>query len=100
MQVAKTHHIDCSERGADGLYEWYYEYDLFRFVEGDVALVARSYVDSPAEAHLLRVERAEKPCQLSAADLGSPLAIAAIGYLRDCGIRKLQWLSPSGYASI
>ena len=100
MQVERTHHIDSSERDAEGFYEWYYEYDLFRFAEGDVALVARSYVDSPDEAHFLRVERAGAPLQLSAADLTSPLAIAAIGYLRDCGIKKLKWLSSSGYAPI
>jgi hypothetical protein len=97
VQIEKTHHIDCSEPDADGRYDWHYEYDLFRFAAGDVALVARSYVDSKDEAHFLRVERAGKPLFLSAADLESPLAVAAIHHLRECGKKHIKWLSSAGY---
>jgi hypothetical protein len=97
VQVEKTHHIDCSEPDADGRYEWYYEYDLFRFAVGDVSLLARSYIGTPCEAHFLRIERGGKPIQLSAEDLGSPLATAAIRHLHECGKRQIKWLSSAGY---
>jgi hypothetical protein len=97
MQIEKTHHVDCSEPDEDGRYEWYYEYDLFRFVIDDVSFIARSYVDSPDEAHFLRVERGGKPLQLSAEDLEAPLAIAAIRHLRECGKKQIKWLSSAGY---
>jgi hypothetical protein len=61
MEVTTTHHIDASEPDAKGMYDWYYEYDLYRFSEGAIALIARSYVDKTYEAHFLRLEREGKP---------------------------------------
>jgi hypothetical protein len=56
MHVERTHHIDASDRDESGSYEYYYEYDLYRFTLGGTCLVARSYADEPNEAHFLRIE--------------------------------------------
>ncbi|MBK7146468.1 MAG: hypothetical protein IPH76_15130 [Xanthomonadales bacterium] len=56
MRVDRTRHIDSSEPDASGMLDYYYEYDIYRFVEGAECLVARSYTDSPQEAHFLRWE--------------------------------------------
>lgn len=100
MQIETTHHIDCSEKSADGFYEYYYEYDLFRFSEGGFALVARGYTDSPSEAHFLRIERDGVIVGISEADLRTPLALAATDHLRSLGRRKIDWLGPVGYAPL
>lgn len=100
MQIETTHHIDCSEKSADGYYEWYYEYDLFRFSEGSFTLVARGYTDSPEEAHFLRVERDGILMSVSEADLQTNLAVAAAVHLRSAGKMKINWLSPVGYVLV
>ena len=45
MDVQITHHVDASEPDAQGMYDYRYEYDLYTFREGGLALVARSYTD-------------------------------------------------------
>ena len=100
MKIETTHHIDCSEKSADGFYEWYYEYDLFRFSEGSLTLVARGYTDSPEEAHFLRFEKDGAILKISEADLRTPLAISATDYLRSKGRKKIDWLGPVGYETI
>ena len=93
MDVATTHHIDSSEPDALGRYEWRYEYDLYRFVDGETVLIARSYVDETDEAHFLRIESAGNHRMLSKDDLRLPLFIQSMRYLRNAGKIKLQWLS-------
>jgi len=100
MKIETTHHIDCSEKSADGFYEWYYEYDLFRFSEGNLTLVARGYTDSPEKAHFLRFEKEGVIVKISEADLRTPLAIAATIHLRSKGREKIDWLGPVGYETI
>ena len=46
MQVEFSHHIDASEADAEGFYEYYYEYDIYRFTLGGLSLVVRSYSDT------------------------------------------------------
>ncbi|MBK8478130.1 MAG: hypothetical protein IPL39_18035 [Opitutaceae bacterium] len=100
MDIATTHHIDCSEKDAAGFCEYYYEYDIFRFSEGSFTLVARGYTDSPSEAHFLRIEREGVIERISEADLRTPLALAAADHLRSLGRRKIDWLGPVGYAPV
>lgn len=52
MHIECTHHIDASEPDEDGMHEYYYEYDMYRFTDGALCLVARSYSDEPDEAQL------------------------------------------------
>jgi hypothetical protein len=78
------------------MYEWRYEYDLYRFADGDIAFVARSYVEEPDEAHFLGIERAGKRQLLRDEHLRMPLFAESARYLRGAGKAKLRWLSGRG----
>lgn len=93
MEIESTHHIDAGEKGADGRYDYYYEYDLYRFSDGATVIVARSYTDEPQETHFLRIERDGKPDLLKAEDLRQTLFVQSVHYLRGIGKQKLSWLS-------
>ena len=96
MDVATTHHVDSSEPDQNGRYAFRYEYDLYRFSEGELSLVARSYKHEMDETHFLRLEQSGKQRLLKDADLGLPLFAASVRYLRSIGKQKLQWLSGRG----
>lgn len=101
MRVDITHHIDTCEPDALGEYEYYYEYDIYRFSAGlsdqsGVTLVARSYGDTRDEAHFLSIELRGSPRLLRAADLQMPLFVEAVAYLRNAGKHKISWLSGRG----
>lgn len=89
MRVETTHHID-EVPGED------YEYDLFRFCEGGVILVARGYSSSPTEAHFLRIETTRSRMGLTRRDLARPLFHEAAAYLRSAGRISLEWLNQEG----
>ena len=93
VNVKITHHIDASEKDAQGMYEYYYEYDIYHFTDGDKGCVARSYSDEPEEAHFLNVSKGKRERPLRKTDLQTPLLLDAIEYLRAAGKRKLKWLS-------
>jgi hypothetical protein len=42
MNVEHTHEIDADEPDANGMHEYYYEYDDYRFTEGKKSFIARS----------------------------------------------------------
>jgi hypothetical protein len=71
MQVECSHHIDASEADAEGFYEYYYEYDIYRFTLGGLSLVVRSYSDTSEQASVLRLEEAGKSRPLQPKDLKS-----------------------------
>lgn len=96
MDVAITHHIDASEPDAQGAYDYYYEYDLYRFSDGENALIARSYTDTGDEAHFLSIELRGDARRLLEADLKMPLFADAAAHLRAAGKHKLSWLSGRG----
>lgn len=96
MHVECSHHIDASEPDALGMYEYHYEYDLYRFTEGENCFVARSYVDDPEEAHFLGAEVGGHARPLVDADLKQPLFLASLAHLRASGKLKLNWLSGQG----
>ena len=96
MEVTVTHHVDASEPDAQGAYEFYYEYDLYAFRDGNLKLTARSYIDSPGEAHFLNIERGGTPRLLRRGDLESALFSQAVAYLRNAGKHRLTWLSGRG----
>ena len=96
MQIERSRHIDSSEQDESDGYDYYYEYDLYRFTDGAVSLTARSYVDEPGDAHFLGIE--ERGCQrtLVDADLQGALFQSATSYLRADGKTSLRWLSGRG----
>jgi hypothetical protein len=93
MQVQTSHLVDASPQGADGLYDYHYEYDIIVFSNGGVSLVARSYTDAPHEAHFLRVECDSERRPLVEEDLKNALATEAVAYLRVQGKSEIKWLS-------
>lgn len=93
MQIECTHHIDASEPDEDGFYDYYYEYDLYHFRAESLCLVARSYSDTPTQAHFLRIEKQGKGRLLTPEDLKQALLQQAMDYLRDQSKQELTWLN-------
>ncbi len=56
MPVERLRHVDCGEPDASGAYDDDYEYDIYRFTDGVAYLIARSYTDTPDEAHFLNID--------------------------------------------
>ncbi|MGY8818962.1 MAG: hypothetical protein ACKVLM_06110 [Pseudomonadales bacterium] len=100
MRVETTHHIDSSEQDENGFYAWRYEYHLFHFLDGEVELIARSYVDDLTSAQFLRIKRNGIASQLTTEDLGLPVFNDAIIHLNTLGKQQLSWLSDTGYAQL
>jgi len=96
MHIERIRHIDASEPDESGIYEYYYEYDLYRFTAGAECFVARSYTNEPDEAHFLRIETDGQPRTIVDGDLIHPLLIAAQDYLHAEGKAQLSWLSGRG----
>ena len=93
MHVQTSHHVDAGEQDADGIYEYYYEYDVTVFSEDGQSLVVRSYIDTPHEAHFLRAEVGSYRRLLTDSDMRSALAVEAIAHLRAQGKTEINWLS-------
>lgn len=96
MHVECVREVDASEPDVDGAYEYHYEYDVYRFAQDGVCFVARSYTDTPDEAHFLGVESNGRARRLADADLDHPLFLAAAAHLRGAGKAHLNWLSGRG----
>ncbi|TXD45107.1 hypothetical protein TR80_001420 [Xanthomonas campestris] len=96
MQVSRVRHTDCSAPDASGEYAYDYEYDIYHFVDGGIGLIARSYTDTPEEAHFLNIEVNGTLRLLTQADLAQPLFALAQAHLRQEGKRELRWLSGRG----
>ena len=94
LQVECSHHIDASEPDAEGFYEYYYEYDIYRFRLGNLSLVVRSYSDTSAQANVLRLEEAGKSRPLQPKDLKNPLVQQAREHLQSLGKQELRWFNP------
>lgn len=94
MQVECSHHIDASEADAEGFYEYYYEYDIYRFTLGGLSLVVRSYSDTCEHASVLRLEEAGKSRPLQPKDLKRPLVQQAREHLQSLGKQELRWFNP------
>jgi hypothetical protein len=100
MNVDKSHHIDKSEPDAEGMYEYYYEYHIYEFTEGNLKLVARSYINE-SEAHFLGLEAEGKKGFLSKSFLSNPLLQQAVEYLKKEGANPISYLDENaGYVEI
>ena len=93
-QVECSHHIDAGEQDADGFYDYYYEYDIYRFTLGGLSLVVRSYSDTCEQASVLRLEEAGKSRPLQPKDLKNPLLQQAREHLQSLGKQELRWFNP------
>jgi hypothetical protein len=102
MHIELVRRIESSEPDESGMYDYYYEYDIYRFTDGPLSLIARSYTDEPDEAHFLRVETKGSQRALVEADLRHPLFHLAQSHLRSEGKITLRWLSGkgNGYESV
>ena len=102
MKIERVRHVDSSEPDDAGMYDYHYEYDIYRFTKGENSFVARSYTDDPGEAHFLRAEHKGIQRGLVDVDLTRPLFLAALAHLRQEGKATLRWLSGrgDGYESV
>jgi hypothetical protein len=73
-----------------------YEYDLYRFSDDNITLVARGYSHAPTEAHFLRIETGSSSAGITSADLTRPLLKEAVLHLRSIGKTSLEWLNIEG----
>lgn len=96
MHVERTREVEASDPDADGMYDYHYEYDLYRFIEGNTCFIARSYADTLDEAHFLSIEVNGKRRLLSDADLSHALFLSALAHLGSLGKVHLNWLSGRG----
>lgn len=96
MHIECTRHIDASEPDESGMYEYYYEYDMFHFRDGQICLVVRAYTDDQHEAHFLRIEENGVARRLVDADLNLSLFQKALAHLHTAGKSNLSWLSGRG----
>ena len=96
MRVHRTHHVDRFPPDPEQVAIASYVYDLFRFSEGDLTLVGRSYASQPDEAHFLRREVGSSHFGLTAQDTQNPLFAAAVEYFRSVGMVRVEWLNVEG----
>lgn len=96
MRVKRTHHVDRFPPDPEHVADVTYVYDLFRFSDGDLTLVGRSYARDPQHAHLLRREVGTSHVRLTASDARSSLFVAAVAYFRSEGMVRVTWLNSEG----
>ena len=93
MEVRKIRHVESDEPDNNGFVSYYYEYDIYEFMQGDFCLVARSYTDTPHEAHFLRKELRNEVLMLDTQDLAHPLMRLALKILKADGKYEIRYLS-------
>jgi hypothetical protein len=97
MKIEKSHHVDAGPSDANGRFEWRYEYDLYRFIDEPLTLVARSYSSEADSVHFLRLEQEATSRGIARDDLKLPIFHQATVYLRTAGASRVEWLAESGY---
>ena len=104
MRVSVDHYVDASDTDADGMHEWYYEYDVYRFSQGGRSFVARAYTDEPEKAAFLSCEVKifgfRRRRLLGPADIRSSLFAAALAHLRRLGMTTIDRLTKAGYVPV
>ena len=97
MSVTKEHIVDKGPINERGFPADYYEYDVYRFQQGEVALVARSYTDESTGAHFLSVLEQGTRRLLDEDDFQTRLFEEAVHYLKKEGKTTLLYLTREGY---
>lgn len=85
MQVFRQEVRDLGPLNAAGAPAYAYVYTLYRFVAGGRVLLARCYLDQPDSASLLGWRVGKQDRDLRESDLGDPLLLQAVAYLRAQG---------------
>lgn len=104
IRVSIDRHVDASVIDAEGMHDWHYEYDVYRFSRGWRSFVARGYTDEPGKIAFLSCEVKVfgfyRHRLLSSADLKSSLFGAAVAHLQGLGMTSFDRLTNTGYVSI
>ncbi|HEY0597010.1 hypothetical protein [Sphingopyxis sp.] len=104
MRVNVDHYVDASDPDADGLHDWYYEYDIYRFSQAGRSFVARAYTDEPRKvaflAHEVKILGFRRHRLLNSADLRSSLFVAALAHFRRLGMTSIDRLTEAGYVPV
>lgn len=88
VEVKVAHFVDAGERDSNGQYDYYYEGDVYTFVDHGERLVVRVYIEDPSTGSVVG---------LSASQLSESLmASEAANQLRRHGVHTLLALGPSG----
>lgn len=96
MKIKKNRIVDKSERDANGMYEYYYEYDIYEFVFDEYTLTARNYFDEPDEAHFLSKSIGNRRGFVEKVDLLDENILQAISHLKKEGKKVIKYLSHEG----
>ncbi len=89
MKYNKQEVIDASEKAEDGSYEYYYDYTLYSFEDGDMTLVARSYKDTYDEVCFLKKTVSGSDVLLTKEDESSEFVQMAIDILKHDEHKKV-----------
>ncbi len=100
IRMERYHHIDASEQGKDGFYDYYYVYDMYYFTEGTLSLAARCYTDDADEANFMGIEFDGYDRALEPDDRSLPLVSAALAQLKADGKTKFFTFTGKGYEPI
>ncbi|MGF6542169.1 hypothetical protein [Paraburkholderia youngii] len=103
MEVIVSHHIDCGERDENGMYEYYYEYDIYEVGKGNVSYMARAYVDEPGDAHFLKMkgDGDHDWRTITERDKDDSLFKEAVKYLRSIGKSNIRcFMGRAGYVDL
>ena len=93
MMIKCKRHVDCSEPDENGLYLYYYEYDLYEFSIGKTVLRAISYTDEPEKVKARGFLQNGKPIDMlryDSPDVGAELFREAKAYLSSIGKTKFK----------
>jgi len=86
------------------MYDYYYEYDIYEFIDGNTHYIARACVDEPSDAHFLKMKSEGKDLWqiIEEQDMINPPFINAVAHLKEKGKINIQYLSsgPRGYIDI
>ena len=92
MKVECTRHMDAGGSDKSGMYDFRYQYDIYRFIGAEEVLTARSYADAPQETHFLGLEIKGERRFVRRDDFARAFFIEAIDYRKDEGKSELHWL--------
>jgi len=96
MQIERTLHSDRIPADPNEPIIERYDYELLRFSDGGAAFRVRRYASEIEEASFLGAELGGARRLMTKADLQSALFRAAVAYLKENGVTRVQWLNPDG----
>lgn len=100
MEVKITHKVDSGEKNTEGVYDFHYEYDVYKFIDNRTCFVARSYNDEPSEVHFMKKVYFGQSGYITDGDLTSPLFIEATKHLKSMGKIAISYLTKNGYITL